>query len=169
MNEELKNQKTGEKSSQRSGFIPYIFFIFFGIIFAVNFTYIYIAKKTLRGVQTQNSYKKGIDYNETIEEVKKQQQLGWVLDIKYRPNGKNAGVLSVKLLDKHKNLIRNAKIVANLRRPTQEGFDFKQDFLFENNQYEARINFPLKGVWDVEIQAFKDDQVFQEVKRYVVQ
>ncbi len=154
--------------SNKKSFIPYIFFIFFGIIFAVDATFIYFAKKTSRGIQTQDSYKKGINYNETLEAAQKQRQLGWKTEIKYEKIGKNSAILRVKLLDKNGLPIKNAKIIASFVRPTQEGYDFKQDFIPENNEYFARINFPLQGVWDVEIQAFKDDDIFQEVKRYIV-
>lgn len=153
---------------KQKSLIPYIFFIFFGIIFAVDASFIYLAKKTSRGIQTQDSYKKGINYNEILEAKKKQQQLGWKAEIKYEKTGKNAAILRVKLADKNGALIKNAKIIANFVRPTQEGYDFKQDFIQQNNEYLMRVNFPLQGVWDVEIKAFKGDDIFQEVKRYIV-
>ena len=155
-------------NTNKKSFIPYFFSIFFGIIFTIDATFIYIAKKTSSGVQTQDSYKKGINYNETLQAVKKQQALGWKIDMKYQENGKNAAILYVKLLNKNGATIKNAKIIGNFVRPTQAGYDFKQYFLNDHNHYYTKINFPLQGVWDIEIQAFKDDFVFQEVKRYIV-
>ncbi len=146
-----------------------ILFTFFAVIFAINFTYIYIAQKTWRGVATQNSYQKGLEYNKTLEYVKSQKQLGWISQIKYINSTKNAGALTVCLLNKNHRPIKNAKLVAKIIRPTQEGYDFAQDLMPQNNCYFTKINFPLKGQWVFEIQAFKGDDVFQEVKRFVVQ
>ena len=60
-----------------------ILFTFFAVIFAINFAYIYISQKTWRGVATQNSYQKGLEYNKTLEYVKSQKQLEWSSQIKY--------------------------------------------------------------------------------------
>jgi len=156
-------------NSKKAGFIPYIFIIFFTVIFIINGFYIYISQKTWRGVATQNSYQKGLKYNETLEFVKSQKALGWNFEINFLNLGNNLANTTVCLLDKDKTYIKNAKLIAKLRRPTQEGKDFEQNFIVQNNCYYAKINFPLKGLWEVEIQAFKDDNIAQIVKRYIVQ
>lgn len=149
-------------------FIPYFFIIFFAIIFIADFSFVYIAKKNWRGVYTEGGYKKGKDYNKTIEAVKKQKKLGWKSELKYQKIGKNIALLTACIRDKNGKKIQNAKLRAKIIRPTQGGFDFMQDFIAKNKCYEAKVSFPLSGQWDIEIQAFKDDQVFQSVKRYVV-
>jgi len=146
-----------------------ILFTFFAVIFAINFAYIYISQKTWRGVATQNSYQKGLEYNKTLEYVKSQKQLEWSSQIKYINSTKNAGALTVCLLDKNHQPIKNAKLVVKIMRPTQEGYDFVQDLMPQNNCYFAKINFPLKGQWVFEVQAFRGEDIFQEVKRFVVQ
>ena len=131
-----------------------ILFTFFAIVFAINFTYIYISQKTWRGIYTPDSYRKGLEYNKTLE---------------YVNSKNNAGELTACLFDKNHHAIKDAKLVAKIIRPTQEGYDFTQDLMPQNDCYFAKINFPLKGQWVFEIQAFKGDDIFQEVKRYVVQ
>ena len=64
-------------SEQKKSKIPYIFFIFFAVIFAVNFSYIYVSQKTWRGLATEDAYHKGLNYNQVLEEEKKQKELGW--------------------------------------------------------------------------------------------
>jgi len=155
--------------SQKRSKIPYFFIAFFAVIFVVDFFYIYISQKTWRGVATQDAYHKGLNYNQIILATKNQQHLGWKMNIKYRNDGNKSGVLMVDLFDKNSVVIRDAKLIVNFKRPTQEGFDFSQDLKFTNNQYRAQINFSLKGQWDFEVIASKDDKVFGEVKRYVVQ
>lgn len=156
------------EQNKKSGFIPYIFLIFFAIIFIVDSFYIYLANKSWRGVATQDSYQKGLKYNETLEYVKLQKNLGWKFDIKFISLENNVGELKVCLNDKNKKTINDAKIVAKLTRPTQEGFDFEQNLIPQNNCYFAKINFPLKGQWSFEIQAFKGDKILQETKRYII-
>lgn len=118
---------------------------------------------------TDDSYQKGIHYNDTISQVKKQRDLGWKMQIKYNRLDEKNGALDVKLSDKNSLPIPDANIYANLKRPTQEGFDFKVPLIFLNNSYQAKISFPLKGQWDVEVVVAKGEDTFQEVKRYVIQ
>ena len=178
MSEDQKNSQASNNnhenapnkaSRQDSGFIPYIFIIFFAIIFIVNFSYIYISQKTWRGIYTKNSYQKGLKYNQTLEYVKQQKANGLELDANFFSEKNNIGKLTVCLLDKNKQFIKDAKLIAKITRPTQEGFDFTQNLSPQKNCFVATINFPLKGLWNVEIQAFADKNVVQIVKRYVVQ
>ncbi len=157
------------KTEQKPSKIPYFFVAFFAVIFIVDFSYIYISQKTWRGIATQNSYQKGLNYNQTIEAVKNQKSLGWKIDVKYRGDGNKNGVLTVILLDKNSAIIKDAKIIVNFKRPIQEGFDFSKNLEFFGNKYETKIQFPLKGQWIFEVTAQKNDQILQEVKRYVVQ
>jgi nitrogen fixation protein FixH len=155
--------------AEKKSKIPYIFVAFFAVIFAVDFFYIYLAQTTWRGVSTQDSYHKGLNYNQSISAVEDQKNLGWKIDIKYRNDGNKTGVLTVDLADKNSAIIRDAKIKVNFKRPIQEGFDFSKDLEFVKNKYKAEITFPLKGQWEFELVISRDGEVFQEVKRYVVQ
>ncbi len=148
---------------------PHILFIFFAIIFAVDATYIYIANKTWRGVVTQDGYQKGLNYNSTIDAMKKQQQLGWKMNVTYKNLGNKVGQLVIDLKDAQNSKIKNAVVVVKFKRPTQEGQDFLQSLSYQNSQYQAKINFPLIGLWDFEVQATSAAGTMQEVKRYIVQ
>jgi len=163
-----KSPQDENSQKNKAGFIPYLFFIFFAVIFAVNVFYIYLSKTSWRGVATEDGYQKGVNYNQTLKYVEQQKKLGWRFEIQYLPLAKNLAKLQVCLRDKNNQLIKNAALYALMTRPTQDGFDFKQDFLLDGNCYEAKINFPLKGLWQLEIVARRDDAVWQEVKRYVV-
>lgn len=162
----MNDQKLKEKS--RAGFIPYLFLIFFAVIFMVDGFYIYLANKSWRGLYTENAYQKGIKYNETLEYVKLQKKLGWQFESNYVNKGNNLGELTVCLSDKVGKKITAAKIIVQFKRPVEAGKDFKQELMPQNNCYFGKIQFPLKGQWEFEIQAFSGDNVFQMVKRYVV-
>jgi len=149
--------------------IPYIFFIFFAVIVGMNVFYIYLANKSWRGVITKDAYERGAAYNEVITQNKKQQTMGWKVDMKYKRLDEKSGSLLVKLSDKNSAIIKDANIRAELKRPTQEGFDFKAPLVFKDGIYEAKISFPMKGQWDIELDIARGEERFFEVKRYVIQ
>lgn len=154
------------EENKKKSRIPYLFFIFFAVIFAVDGIYIYLAKKTWRGLATEDGYQKGLHYNQTIEAVKKQQELGWKSEIK-----RDGKILRFSLKDKKNNLIKNAKVIAKITRPVQEGYDFEQELIFDakNSAYIAKIDFPIKGQWDIDIIASVGDIIYQDSKRIVLQ
>lgn len=149
--------------------IPYFFFVFFGVIIVVNIAYIYVAQKSWRGVVMQDSYQKGVDYNDVISQKKKQINLAWKVVTNYKRLDEKNGELRVKLSDKNSILIKDANIRANFRRPTQDGFDFNVPLVFMDGVYQAKVSFPLKGQWDIELVITRGEETFQEVKRYVIQ
>ena len=149
--------------------IIYFFFAFFAVVLAVNIFYIYISKKTWRGVVTDDPYHKGLNYNDTLEEVAKQKVLGWTVKVNFRPSVTKKGILMVTVQDKNLRYINDAKIYATFRRPNQEGLDFVLPVPFEDGVYKAQINFPLEGQWDGEVAVRKDQDTYQDVRRYIIQ
>ena len=154
--------------SQKRSKIPYFFVAFFLVVLLVNISYIYISQSTWRGISTQNSYQKGLQYNQVLQTVKKQKKLGWKMKIQLKNSDKEILIL-LDLKDKNSRQISDAKVVIEFKRPTQEGADFSQELKFVDGFYRAKTNFPLRGQWDFSVIAVKDENVFQEVKRYVIQ
>jgi len=159
-----------DQESNKKSKIPYLFFIFFAVILTVDGIYIYLAKKTWRGLATEDGYKKGLKYNETLDLVKKQNELGWSSKIKFESLNPINGNLNFTLFDKNKNPIRNASVIAKISRPVQEGYDFEVPLNHDSksNSYCAQINFPLKGQWRIEIKSRLDDKFYQDVRRLVI-
>lgn len=139
------------------------------MIFVVNIFYIYISQKTWRGLITEDSYHKGLHYNDVIAEAKKQKELGWNLKISYKNLKNKSGELEIFLVDKNNRQISDASVTAYFKRPTQDGQDFSQELKFFKTSYKAKIDFPLAGQWDFIIKASNGSDLFQESKRYVVQ
>jgi nitrogen fixation protein FixH len=160
---------TDQKSKEKPSRIPYIFFAFFGVIFAVNIFYIYIAGQSWRGVVTEKSYQKGVEYNKTIAMVKKQKEMGWKVKMRFKNLGNNSGVLEVVITDKKRKAIKDANIRVYLIRPTQDGFDFDVPMIFSDGKYQARISAPLKGQWNFNLEIMRGYDVFYQAKRYIIQ
>ncbi len=158
-----------EKIKTKKSKIPYFFYLFFAVIFAVNIFYIYISQKTWRGIVTQDSYHKGLHYDEVIASAQKQKELGWNLKISYKNLKNKSGELEIFLFDKNNKKISDATVTAYFKRPTQDGKDFSQELQTVGEKYFAKIDFPLIGQWQFIINADKGEDHFQESKRYVVQ
>ena len=167
----MTNQINMDQQPNKKSKIPYLFFIFFAVIFTVDGIYIYLAKKTWRGLATEDGYKKGLKYNETLDLIKKQNELGWSSKIKFEHIDQMNGNLNFSLFDKNKNPIKNALVIAKITRPVQEGHDFELPLKYnsKSNLYFTQINFPLKGQWDIEIRSNLDGKFYQDVKRIIVQ
>ena len=150
--------------------IVWFFAIFFSTFIIVDICYIVIAEKTWRGLAIEDGYQKGLRYNQAIDIVKKQQKLGWKLQIDYQSGGKGIGDLWVKLLDKNNQSINGANITANIKNPIQDGMDFIINLKFNPSAraYKSSIQFPQIGQWDVEIVARRDKDLYQDIKRLII-
>lgn len=147
--------------------IPYIFFAFFAVIFLVNGIFIYVAKKSWRGVVEENSYQKGLQYNDTIKNFEKQQQLGWKVDFKHQRISEKSLRIFLKISDKNSRIINDAVVNLLFKRPTQDGYDFTSQAFYSSSQklYLVEADFPFLGQWDVEIFVKKDGDEFKMKQR----
>ncbi|MFM2200356.1 MAG: hypothetical protein RL769_411 [Pseudomonadota bacterium] len=167
----LQNQENKElpKPNKKSK-IPYFFVIFFAVFISVDLLYIYLSKTTWRGVVSEDSYAKGIDYNQIIALTKKQQDLGWDVTISYQNTLAMQGRLKVEVLDKVGKYLSDAQVIVKLKRPLQEGMDFEKKLNFiSSGLYQVDLIFPVKGQWQFEIIIKSNEELLQKVKKYVVQ
>lgn len=148
--------------------IPYIFVAFFAVIIAINLGYIYIAKTTWRGVATENSYQKGLNYNEVLKQEKKQQELGWSVDSRITQIGLRKSLILVAPVDKNSNPIKDANISIFFKNPVQDGSDFIVTPSSVGNAYRFEVEFPTIGQWDAVILIKKGDDELYLAKRYVI-
>lgn len=163
--ENKKLPKPNKKSK-----IPYFFVIFFAVFISVDLFYIYLSKTTWRGVFSEDSYAKGIDYNQIIALRKKQQDLGWNVNISYQNTLAMQGRIKVEVLDKAGKYLSEAQVIVKLKRPLQEGMDFEKKLNFISpSLYQADLIFPVKGQWQFEIIIKSNEELLQKVKKYVVQ
>ena len=64
-------------SKNKDNIIPYYFVLFFIIIAFLDSIFVFIAFYSFRGVIIENSYEKGLKYNQTIIASEKQELLNW--------------------------------------------------------------------------------------------
>jgi nitrogen fixation protein FixH len=56
---------------------------FFGAMLIANGMFIYLAVATFSGSDTSDAYRKGLNYNETLEEAQRQAERGWLAEVQY--------------------------------------------------------------------------------------
>lgn len=144
--------------------IPWYFVAFFVVIAIVDGIFVTVAVSTHTGVIVENAYQKGLDYNQSIAAVEKQEQLGWQGNIALV-----GSTLSFYLTDKQNHAIDEAMVTAYFSRVMNAGDDFSVKLPHSaNGVYNDNISFPFKGQWDVRIAAQWNQQHYQQSKRITV-
>ena len=161
--EKTEAASTGPRKSDR--FIPWYFVGFFALLFMFDGVFVYLATSTHTGVVTEQAYQKGIDYNETIAAADARDALGWRSEITYSTDGQ----LNFSVQGETVGMISGANVVAEMTRPTHNGVDFDQPLQeIAPGIYQAPVEFPLDGVWDVRIYVTWQQKQFQTAQRIIV-
>lgn len=150
-----ENKKPG-KETKKDKYILFAFLGFFGVIFIVDAVFVSTALKTHRGVITEQAYEKGLNYNETLKEANEQPNL------KDKVSFDDNNTLRWVLLNETGEPIIKAQVNAKIIRPIQEGHDF--DVILSNKGngiYEAVLELPFKGLWEVKLSSKWDNQTYK--------
>lgn len=138
------------------------FAAFFGVVIAVNTVFITQALKSHSGVVTDDAYKKGLAFNDLLNEARHQPELnnevifknGELLWVLKQPSGAN---------------IQNAQVTANFMRPVKDGDDFSLPMRYEGDGiYRIEPNFPYKGVWTLQLSATWDKKSYRTTTQIIV-
>lgn len=155
------------KQNVRSGrWIPWVFVGLFGLVLVANGTMIAIAVTTFTGLETNNAYQKGLAYNDALAAKEEQAALGWQASLDSEPVAGSKETLAFTLTDRSGEPITEAKVEATVVRPIQEGHD--QTVAFERTgqgRYQASVDLPLPGQWDVHLKAEAYGKTYRLAKR----
>jgi nitrogen fixation protein FixH len=138
---------------------------FFLIVFAVNGIMVYKAESTFAGLDTDDPYRKGLDYNERIAVAAAQSRLGWRDQTDYVPATRH---LRVTLTDKAGGAVSGLAVTAELERPATSRFDQKLPLTQTGpGIYEADVSGLDAGTWTVDVRARngEDDAALYEARR----
>jgi nitrogen fixation protein FixH len=146
-------------------YIPWLVVLFFLCFMTVDFFMVTMALRTHTGVITEDAYKKGLNYNQTINAAREQEAWGWSHDIRLENNN-----LTFSLKNKSLAYITDANVKVKAIREVQDGHDFEV-WMRKSSQgfYEADINFPLTGEWTIRIFATSSNRTYQASKRVMAQ
>ncbi len=151
--------------------IPLLFFAFFAVVLMVNGTMIWIALSSWTGLETKNHYLKGVDYNQTLQDVRTQESLGWNVQSSIAPVVSPDGPpgrfdVVLVLTDPADTAISGARVEVRLERPTHHGIDVRAT-LTESapGRYAGQVDVPAAGQWNLRRLVWSGAGTHQTVER----
>lgn len=127
--------------------------LFFAGVIAANGWMAYQAITTFDGVEREDAYRKGRDYNSVIEEAQRQAELGWQIAVVAEVSGIEPQVtLNVDVRNRGGDALNNLDINAVLWRPVDDGQDLHIPLRAVGaGQYQGTADLPAHGQWDVRL------------------
>jgi nitrogen fixation protein FixH len=145
-------------NERRSRWIPWAFVAFFGVVLAANAALIVIAITTWPGLETPQSYQRGLAHDEALAAAAAQAALGWKVEFAFEQTGERTGALRLDLADRFGNTLQNAEVRAALVRPTHGGFDLVVDVPHDyGGRYLHEVELPFAGQWEARVHVVARD------------
>lgn len=149
---------------------PWIFVAGMLVVIAVNGVLVAYAVDSFPGLDTENAYRKGLNYNRTIAAAQEQAERGWQMQFDVTPGAVDGEAreasLRVRLQDRGGVPLSRLEVGAILTRPAQGGFDQTVALApLGEGTYAATVRLPMPGGWQVRIVARRDGESFQESRR----
>jgi nitrogen fixation protein FixH len=154
--------------ARKSLWIPALFFGLMLLVVVVNGTMIFFAQSTFSGLDTDQAYQQGLQYNTILKEAEASAALGWTAKTTVTPAGA-ARHLAVALSDKRGNPVLGLELDAHLVRPVSKAFDQRLTLRGEGNGvYGADVTLPALGSWELRLSAETGTVDWQAVQRIFV-
>ena len=139
------------------------------LVVTINAAFIITAFFTSPGLVDENYYENGQDYEQTVmTRIATRKRLAW--DIKLQMpkmiTQDEVATLHVDIFDKTGARLKADAMVLNVYRPS----DIKQDFKHEMTElapgrFVTSVQFPLPGVWELQVAAAKGKDTLGVVQR----
>ena len=156
---------TATLAPARRSLIPWIFVAGMALVLAVNGVMVAIAVGTFTGLAVSDPYKQGLEYNQVLEAQKRQEALGWRLELRRQSQGDL--VLQASAADGQP--LDGLQLSARLVRPVEPLPAVPVQFVGEGGGvYRAVVAPPRRGQWDVQLDAVKTSGRFHLRQRILV-
>ncbi|HWK39274.1 MAG TPA: FixH family protein [Hyphomicrobium sp.] len=163
----MSTSAKGSSAGLRGSHVLMILAGFFAIIVTVDGFMIYQAVTTFGGLET-DAYRRGLAYNERIEQETEQTTKGWHDEISVAGTPAR---LRVGLTDVAKDGVPGRRLIARVGRPATDRFDRTVELVETGaGVYEAELGELIGGSWIVDLSAFDgaDSAVpFYQVRRRI--
>jgi len=137
-------------------------------VVAVNGTMIFFAQSTFSGLDTDQAYKEGIEYNTILKESAASAALAWSAKTAFSGTAGNRHV-TVTITDKNGAPVDDLALTAHLVRPVSTAFD---QFLVLRPEgrgvYGADVAMPAAGSWELRLSATAGETNWQSMQRVFV-
>ena len=125
---------------------------FFGVMFAVNITMIYLAIHTLHNSELENSYDASQAYNQRIAQAREQDERGWKVNVMTRAEGEGERVMA-EFRDRNGAPIPGLEVTARFQHPFDEAQDRQTTLASDGLDYEGIASPVAPGRWTLVIEA----------------
>ncbi|MDP6563246.1 MAG: FixH family protein [Alphaproteobacteria bacterium] len=128
---------------------------FFALIIVVNGIFVVLALNSFSGVSTENAYRQGLAYNQTLQAAARQKALGWSARLMAEPRiSGGEAALTVRLADADGGPLDGLAVTGEMRRPAHDRADIALRFeALGKGQYRARVHPAEAGQWDLSVLA----------------
>ena len=123
---------------------------FFGVMLVVNAVFVYFATSTFSGLSTEDAYRKGVHYNDSLAEFRAQQTAGWSASVEVAGE-----TVRLTIRDGDGRPVDGLEIRAHLGRPATQAMDRQLAFTGEGEGlYVAETGGLAAGQWQLNVDAF---------------
>lgn len=123
--------------------------LFFGVMLAANGAFVYFATTTFSGLSTQDPYRKGLAYNQTLEAFRAQQATGW-----HASAAVSGQAVRLTVTDSGGAPVQGLEVSGRLGRPATDAQDHTLTFRAEGQgRYVAAVGPLAPGRWDLAAEA----------------
>lgn len=124
---------------------------FFGTIIVVDGYMVFKAVSTFGGIETEDAYRKGVAYNESLAKDAEQAKLGWSDEVKVQGSPRRLHVQ----LRRGGDAITGKRVVAVVGRPATNLYDLTLPLAeVAPGIYEAALPAIGDGTWIVDLSAY---------------
>ncbi len=136
----------------KGGHVLAMFVAFFVVVFAVNATMMTVALRTMPGLDARNGYDPSQTYNRQIAAARLQEGRGWRADAAVSLTG-DVALVSVSLVDRDGEALRDAQVTAQLKHPTDKRRDHAIALAGRTSSFAGETSGISEGFWDLVIEA----------------
>lgn len=164
----MRTGRPFERLRRDSAWIPWAFVGGFLVMLSANGAMIYASIRSWTGIEVDHYYQRGLRFNETIEDARRQAVLGWRAQVRKVDDGGGASRLEVMLSDAAGSPVTGASVRAEMVRPTAEGYDFDLALTeMGGGRYGADVQPPLPGQWEARVNVRRGRDRFRADERVV--
>ncbi len=139
------------------------------VVLAVNIGFISLAFLTNPGLVDEDYYIKSQDFEENLVKYRNARNaLGWTYqtDFPQNPVQNKPQTYRISMVDKAGLPLTAAKVTVTAYRPSDASADFSASLTeIGAGLYEGYLNFPLKGIWDLNFEVVREDDKFDFSRR----
>lgn len=141
---------------------------FFAVIFIVNGIFLSKAISSFPGEITKKSYIQGINYNDTIERKRAQQELGWIAEVG-TVSLKTGNALLVRLFDERNMPLEGLSVTALLSQHSNGHKTLEAELEpLGGGEYSISVDALTKGRWTSQILVSSNEGASFEVKKEII-